>query len=173
MPPARPSSPSARLIALVTPTKIKMVKGVANQSAKTTPSGNRIPQFFILIPPKTTTITAARIWAANFTKEPNSMISSRKPAPTIINKAIMRKGKRGIFGAHKSSGTVIPTAMARPPVLGIAVLWILRSWGRSTTCRAYARRLKRGTRAMVRKRAIRSVEKMIMVSGQRSAPGRY
>ena len=51
MPPASPSSPSARLMALVTPTIASTVSGTQTHSGRTVPSGSSAPSVWIFTPP--------------------------------------------------------------------------------------------------------------------------
>ncbi len=59
MPPASPSRPSERLMALVTPTMAISVNGIANQSGRKTLSGRSIPRHLIFTPPYRITTKAA------------------------------------------------------------------------------------------------------------------
>ena len=61
IPPARPSSPSERLIAFVTATITKSVMGIDSQPGNRKPSGIKMPRCLILNPPYKITINAAII----------------------------------------------------------------------------------------------------------------
>jgi hypothetical protein len=59
VPPARPSRPSERLMALVTPTITSRVIGRASGSASSMPSGRQEPRKQIFSPPAKMTTNAA------------------------------------------------------------------------------------------------------------------
>lgn len=142
-PAAKPSNPSIRLMAFVTPTIQKIVSGMAIQDSifqYWSPNGT-LTKSTVRSKPNTTT-QAAIIWPTSFTLADNSKRSSSAPVSTIIappdNNAQIRLESRrpnnisGTNNANKHNVITKAAKIPKPPMRGIMRVCTLRALGTST-----------------------------------------
>ena len=149
MPPARPSIPSAKLIAFITPTMQKTVIGTANIPVSNGPIPIKSPKPFNSVPPYNTNINDPVISPANFKAGRIRQTSSAKPVKVIIKRPVKKAIKSLSISRNNKQLTAKATAIAKPPKLGISLVCSLRSSGKSMTLAARANLMTTGINNMV------------------------
>jgi hypothetical protein len=148
-PPARPSRPSIRLMAFVTPTIHSTAATGPTQPTSQVPPHGRLTAS--TVHPTCTSSTAARHSSPNFfhpamsTKSSTTPVTNTSPTATGNASASVRPmvGKRCSHTARHPASVANPTPpiTATPPMRGIGLTCTFRSPGTSSTCSACANRI--------------------------------
>ena len=139
-PAARPSTPSVKLMTLITATMPMIVRTCARSARPSTGRWNRKAVCGLIPPangtlnvptftPLKTGIATATTWPASLRPAFSSKTSSSTPSSAIAKAPARIARATEASGRNRSPAASTPTSIASPPSRGIGFRWMLRSFG--------------------------------------------